>query len=152
MPENFLLKWNDFQENVSKSFGILRNNTFFQDVTLVGDDQKQLSAHKVVLSSCSDYFNTILKQNNHSHPLLCFDGINSSDLNNLLDYIYNGEIQIYQEDLDRFLLIAQRFRLEGLLAAVSDNEAIVKDDEIVHETIEENVKGLGPSVKHNPCP
>ena len=86
MSEKFSLKWNDFQKNVSKSFGILRNNTFFQDVTLVGDDQKQLSAHKVVLSSCSDYFNTILKQNNHSHPLLCFDGIDASDLNNLQIY------------------------------------------------------------------
>ena len=52
--------------------------------------------------------------------------------------------------MERFLQIARRFKLEGLLAADSDNEAIVKDDEIVHETIEENVKGLGPSVKHNP--
>ena len=29
--------------------------------------------------------------------------------------MYNGEVQIFQEDLDRFLNVAQRLKLEGLL-------------------------------------
>jgi len=50
--------------------------------------------------------------------------VNSQDLNNVLDYIYNGEIQIYQDSLDRFLNVAQRFKLEGL---IGDN--ILKQEE-----------------------
>ena len=42
--------------------------------------------------------------------------INFAELNNVIDYIYKGELQIYQEDLDRFLKIAQRLQLEGLLS------------------------------------
>ena len=61
MAEKFCLKWNDFQANVTKSFSKLRNEDDFFDVTLVSNDQQQLSAHKLVLSTCSDYFKTILK-------------------------------------------------------------------------------------------
>ena len=137
MSEKFSLKWNDFQTNVSKSFKDLRNQNHFYDVTLVSSDQKQISAHKVVLSACSDYFQNILKQNSNSHPWLCLDGVTSTDINNMLDYVYLGEVQIYQEDLDRFLDIAQRFQLEGLL---QQNEDENKD--FYNENIDENDKTI----------
>ena len=117
MSEKFSLKWNDFHSNVSKAFGLFRNEDYLHDVTLVSDDHHQVSAHKLVLSACSEYFKNILKNNNKSnaHPLLCLDGISSDDLNNIMDYIYNGEVQIFQDDLDRFLNVAQRLQLEGLM-------------------------------------
>ena len=117
MTEKFSLKWHDFQSNVSTTFSQLRLKSHFQDVTLVSDDHKQISAHRLVLSACSGYFNEILSQNSHSHPLLCMDGINFVEMNNVLDYIYNGELQIYQDDLDRFLQIAQKLQLKGLLSS-----------------------------------
>ena len=51
----------------------------------------------------------------NSHQLLCLDGINFSELNNVLDYIHIGELQIDQEDLERFLQTAQKLQLQGLL-------------------------------------
>ena len=128
MAEKFCLKWNDFQTNITNSFRKLRTAEDFYDVTLVSDDQQQVSAHKVVLSASSEYFNNILKSNKHSHPLLCLSGVNSKDLKDILDYIYNGEIQIYQENLDSFLNIAQRFKLEGLIQQESDNP--MKDENV----------------------
>ena len=110
MSEKFCLKWNDFHSNVSKSFGMFRNEDYLHDVTLVSDDHHQVSAHKLVLSACSEYFKDIFKNNKNpnAHPLLCLSGISSDDLKNIMDYIYNGEVQIFQEDLDRFLSITQR--------------------------------------------
>ena len=115
MTEKLSLSWNDFNQNVSKTFSSLRHQEDFYDVTLVSDDQEQFSAHKVVLSACSDYFGNTLKKNKHTHPLLCLEGVSSSELNCLLDYVYNGQAQLLQEDLDKFLKIAQRFQLKGLL-------------------------------------
>ena len=63
MPEKFDLKWNDFHSNVSKSFGLLRNEDYLHDVTLVSDDYKQVTAHKLVLSACSEYFKNIFRNN-----------------------------------------------------------------------------------------
>ena len=62
MSEKFCLRYNDFQSNVSKSFSTLRNEDLYYDVTLVSDDQKQVPAHKLILSACSEYFRNILKQ------------------------------------------------------------------------------------------
>ena len=44
-----------------------------------------------------------------------YNGVTSSELQSVLDYIYQGEVQVYQEDLDRFLAVAERFQLEGLM-------------------------------------
>ena len=128
MSEKFCLKWNDFDTNVTNSFRKLRNEDDFYDVTLVSSDYKQVSAHRLVLSACSDYFRNILTHSKHSNPLLCLEGITSNEISQVLDYIYNGELQIYQENLERFLVIAARFQLEGLIGGeAGDNFNNSKD-------------------------
>ena len=122
MEEKFCLKWIDFQENTIKTFSKLRKEEEFYDVTLVSDDQKQIMAHKLVLSSSSEYFKHILKSNKHSHPMLCMTGITSVDLENVLSYIYEGEVQIFQENIEKFLNIAQMLKIEGLLSSDTEND------------------------------
>ena len=116
MEEKFCLKWNEFQENTIKTFSNLRQEDAFFDVTLVSDDQRQMMAHQVILSSCSGYFKNILMSNRHSYPMICLIGITSTDLENVLDYIYHGEVQVFQKDIDNFLNIAQRLKLGALLS------------------------------------
>ena len=131
--DKFSLKWNDFPTNVVQSFQQLRHEEDFSDVTLVGDDFKPISAHKVVLSSCSEYFKNVLHNSQkHSHPVLCLEGLGNTDLTNILDYIYNGEVNIYQEDLDRFLTISQRLKLEGL---IGQEETLDKTEDFQEETL-----------------
>ena len=129
MSEKYCLKWNDFHSNIGKSFKSLRYEDDLFDVTLVSDDHSQVSAHRLVLSSCSEYFKNIFKHNKHSHPLLCLEGVTSQDLNNILEYIYNGEIRIYRDYLTRFLDVAQRFKLEGL----REDQKTIKDEEIIDD-------------------
>ena len=104
--------------NVQNSFQNLRKEEDFFDITLIGDDCKHVTAHKLVLSSSSAYFKTVFSKNKkyfQSDAMICLEGLNQSDLNNVLDYIYHGELQIYQHDLERFLGIAERLKLEGLI-------------------------------------
>merc|ERR1712126_134152 len=122
MSEKFNLRFNKYQEHFANNFKRLTSEEDFFDVTLVSDDQKHFSAHKLVLSSCSVYFKNILKQTKHSHPLLCLDGIGSNELNDVLHYIYNGEVDVYQEHIDRFLGIAFRLQLEGLMNNTTSDE------------------------------
>ena len=98
MAEKFNLKWNDFHANASKAFGNLRNESYLQDVTLLSEDFKHIPAHKLVLSACSEYFKRLFQETKQSQPLICLDGVNSTDLQNVLDYVYDGEVKILQED------------------------------------------------------
>ena len=150
MAEKFCLKWNDFQTNVTNSFRKLRTAEDFYDVTLVSDDQQQVSAHKVVLASSSEYFKNILTSNTHSHPMLCLSGVNAGDIKNMLDFMYNGEIQIFQDDLDQFLEIAQRFHLEGLIQNKQEN--YTDTQEFKYEASQEsaNIMDLVPESENEP--
>jgi len=121
--EKFCLKWNDFQSSVISSFKNVRNEEDFCDVTLISDDEVPIKAHKFVLPSSSSFFKHILQKNPHQHPLLYLRGVNSTDLNFVLDYIYKGEVQIFQEHLDSFLNVSQTLKIEGLLSNVIDDAA-----------------------------
>ena len=128
MSEKFSLKWNDFHSNVSKSFSLLRNEDYLHDVTLVSDDHKKVSAHKLVLSASSEYFRDIFKNNQHSHPLICLGRVSNEELQNRMDYIYNGEVQIFQENLERFLGVAKRLKLEGLIGGKQEEYEVEMDN------------------------
>ena len=137
MTQKFCLKWNDFDSNVSKSFGLLRNEEYLHDVTIVGDDNNQVSAHKLVLSSCSEYFKNIFKNNKGSHPILCIDGISLGDIGNIMDYMYHGEVSIFQDDMNRFLGIAQRLQLNGIIENDNATERPREYENIKEETEEQ---------------
>ena len=114
MDEKLCLKWNDFQENVMASFGQMRGDQDFSDVTLACEDQ-EFEAHKLVLASCSPIFKTILgKTKKHQHPLIYMRGLRARDLEAVVDFIYFGEANIFQADLDNFLAIAEELKLKGL--------------------------------------
>ena len=121
--EKYALRWKNFQSNVINSFRNVRVDEHFSDVTLVGDDRALVPAHKLVLASSSDYFKNILKlkQGSNAQLILCLEGVTFADLNNVLDYIYNGEVQIHEQALDNFLRVAERFKLEGLMKVVDSD-------------------------------
>ena len=120
MSEKFCLKWNDFQVNWTKSLSELWNDKEFADVTLISDDKVKFSAHKILLSSCSSVFKFILKGNPHLNPLLYLSGVSSVNLGHILDYIYHGEVNLFQEQLDSFLETAQKLEINGLLGSSAD--------------------------------
>ena len=115
--EKYCLTWNQFQSNVTKALSDLRKDSDFFDVTLVTEDLHHISAHKMALSASSDLFKTILKktQSSSPHPLIYLSGVGAKDLNFVLDYIYHGEVELFQNDVHEFLNVAKRLKIEGLI-------------------------------------
>jgi len=111
--EKFCLRWNDFESNISVAFRELREDKDFFDVTLACDDD-QIQAHKVILSACSPFFRTVLRRNPHAHPLLYLKGVKFSDLQSVLNFMYHGEVNVAQEELNSFLAVAEELRVKGL--------------------------------------
>ena len=115
MSEKLCLQWNDFKENVTSAFGSLREDNHFADVTLACEDGNQLEAHKVILASSSPFFQNILRRNKHAHPMIYMRGVKSEDLVAIVDFLYCGETNIHQENLESFLAIAEELQLKGLM-------------------------------------
>ena len=121
MSEKLCLQWNDFKDVVNTAFGNLRGDTDFIDATLACEDGRQLKAHKVVLAAMSPFFQEILKRNQHPHPLIYLRGLKLDDLKAILDFLYCGEANVFQENLDSFLAIAEEFQLKGLMGQNHDD-------------------------------
>ena len=121
--EKLCLQWNDFKENVSSAFGDLREENEFTDVTLACEDGQQVEAHKVVLIASSPFFLNILKRNKHSHPLIYMRGVKSENLTAMVDFFYHGEANVFQENLDSFLALAEELQLKGLRGNQTEKEA-----------------------------
>jgi len=111
--EKFCLRWNDFESNISTAFRELRDDKDFFDVTLACDDE-QIQAHKVILSACSPFFRGVLRRNPHAHPLLYLKGVKFTDLQSVLNFMYHGEVNVAQEELNSFLAVAEELRVKGL--------------------------------------
>ena len=120
--ERLCLQWNDFKENISSAFGDLRQDKEFTDVTLACEDGQQVEAHKVILASSSPFFLNLLRRNKHPHPLIYMRGLKSEDLVAMIDFLYFGEANVYQENLDSFLAVAEELQLKGLMGSGAEEE------------------------------
>ena len=104
------------------AFRTLREDNDFADVTLACEDGKQVEAHKVILANSSPFFQNLLKRNKHNHPLIYMRGVKSDDLLAIIDFLYCGETNVYQENLDSFLAIAEELQLKGLTGKADDDD------------------------------
>jgi len=124
--EKFCLRWNDFENNISCAFREIRDEKDLFDCTL-SCGAKQLQAHKLILSACSPFFREVFKQNPHSHPLLYLKGIGFDDLKACLNFMYHGEVNVAQDDLNTFLVVAEELKIKGLTQNNGEKEDIKKD-------------------------
>ena len=118
--EKFCLRWNDFESNISAAFKEIREEKDFFDITL-SCGSRQIQAHKLILSACSPFFRTVLKQNPHQHPLLYLKGVEFGNLQSVLNFMYHGEVNVAQEELNSFLAVAEDLRVKGLTQNQSVN-------------------------------
>jgi len=115
--QRFSLRWNNYQSHLVTAFESLMEEKEFVDVTL-GVEGKKLPAHKMLLSACSPYFRELLKGNQCSHPIIVLRDVKYDDLTSLLQFMYNGEVNVAQEQLNSFLKTAESLKIRGL----TDNE------------------------------
>ena len=120
MSEKLCLQWNDFQENIKSAFGNLREDKDFTDVTLACGDGQQVEAHKVVLAASSPFFQKLLGRNKHPHPIIYMTEMKAENLLAIVDFLYRGEANILQKNLDSFLAIADELQLMGLMGKTED--------------------------------
>ena len=112
--KNCVLSKNQHKEASIAAFGNLFHDTDFTDVTLACSENKQVFAHKVILSTCSPFFKKILLKNPHKDMLIYLKGVSHSDLTSVIEFMYLGQTKVSKEGLETFLLAAQELQVEGL--------------------------------------
>jgi len=114
--QQFCLRWNDFQTNMVSSFKDLRDDPSFADVTLACDGET-CKAHKMVLSACSPNFKALLEDHPSKHPVILLKDVPFNHLTAILDFMYTGEVNVFQDQLPAFLKTAEKLQVKGLVEA-----------------------------------
>ena len=136
----FCLKWNEFDTKIGTAFREIRDDKDLLDCTLSCGPQ-QIQAHKLILSVSSPFFRAVFKQNPHTHPLLYLKGISYTDLQAIITFMYQGEVNIAQEDLNNFLLVAEELKVKGLTQSSSEQEQGHSSDVPSHHSDEASPRG-----------
>jgi len=124
--EKFCLRWNDFEQNISSAFRDIRDEKDFFDVTLACDDDSQIQAHKVIIAACSPFFRNVLRKNQtpnqNQNLVLYLKGVKYKELVSVLNFMYMGEVNVAQDDLNSFLAVAEDLRVKGLTQGSGGSE------------------------------
>lgn len=90
----------------------LRKQGSLCDVTLVAEG-RQFPVHKVVLVSSSPYFRAMFNgtMSESSQELVNLPAVQSSALRQLIEYIYSGEVEVTEENVQSLLPAANLLQL-----------------------------------------
>ncbi|XP_044259799.1 uncharacterized protein LOC123008185 [Tribolium madens] len=134
LPQQYCLRWRYHHSNLQTMFSQLLEKEAFCDVTLACEG-RTIKAHKIVLSACSTYFETILSQYEEKDPILIMKDVKYVDIKCLVEFMYKGEINVDHCHLATLLKTAEELKIKGL-AEVSWR------DEDQHNTDSNNVNGV----------
>lgn len=109
----FCLRWTNFQLNMLNVFDRLFKDEQFVDVTIACEG-KLIKAHKMVLSASSSYFQEIFANNPCQHPVVFMKDVALKDLNQVIEFMYKGEINVTKDAINSFLVVAKAFQVRGL--------------------------------------
>ena len=99
--EKYTLTWHTYPDHLRGMMKEMMMSEDFADVNLVTDDKKTVKAHRNILSACSSVFKHILQmETTNNHPVIYMRGIQYSELESILQFMYLGEAKFYEERMD----------------------------------------------------
>nr|XP_053628251.1 zinc finger and BTB domain-containing protein 7A-like isoform X6 [Cherax quadricarinatus] len=107
------LSWNNHSTTFCHTLASLRSKERYTDVTLACDG-KFYPVHKLVLSTCSEYFENMFEHTPCKHPVIVLRDVQYDELEALLSYMYAGVVSVAQTDLARLIKVAELLQIKGL--------------------------------------
>lgn len=111
--QQFCLKWSNHHSNMVDIFGRLLTDEALCDVTLACDGFS-FKAHKLILSASSSFFQNLFLENPCTHPIIILPDLKYIDMKALVDFMYNGQINVSESQLPKLLKAAENLRIKGL--------------------------------------
>ena len=139
--EKYSLTWNSsYSDHLKVVLKEMMTSKDFADVTLVTDDKQQIRAHRNILSACSPVFKNILQiDKNNVYPVIYLRGIQHSEMESIMQFIYFGEARFYEERVREFLQVSKELEIKDLLYGMemnnqpdSNEENIQYDDNVAN--------------------
>ena len=135
-PEKYSLTWHTYSDHLKSMMKELMMNEDTSDVTLVTEDKRQIKAHINILSACSPVFKDFLKREKNSSTVIYLRGIQFSEMESIMQFIYLGEATFYEEKMDEFIAVAKSLEIKEICNAEpeANDEPEIKKEQTDHKT------------------
>ncbi|XP_029712660.2 uncharacterized protein LOC109428579 isoform X2 [Aedes albopictus] len=124
--EHYCLRWHNHQSNLLGVFSQLLQDESLVDVTLACSEGASIRAHKVVLSACSSYFQTLFLDHPTQHPIVILKDVPFAELRTLVDFMYKGEVNVEYCQLPALLQTAESLKVKGLAEMTNQNSTLAE--------------------------
>ena len=108
------LEFDGFDQFFIKALRKVFEANLFPDVTLIGDDEYKIEAHRIILSAHSSVFEKALFESKSTKPTLRLKGFSYQDLSFLMQYLYLGEVSLPFAQASELLKMAKFLRIPQL--------------------------------------
>jgi len=102
------------QTHLNTMFSSLQSTSTLVDVSLICQTGEMVKCHKIVLAAASNLFKRLFVESTGKHPVVILPHIAHSELQNIVEYIYRGEISVGQNNLESFLAAATNLEISGV--------------------------------------
>lgn len=105
---------------------------------------KYFPAHKLVLCSCSKYFEEIFEKAQCKHPFIIINDLDPTEFEALMKYMYRGEVNVTQDRLPALIKAAEALNIKGLAIPDDDIQSSQIDEANMHKVklLENNSKNI----------
>ncbi|XP_063708981.1 uncharacterized protein LOC134837528 [Culicoides brevitarsis] len=114
--QQFCLRWHNHTTSLLSSLPGLLDQSHLTDVTLSAEG-RTIKAHKIILSACSTFFAELFKNLDatpHQHPVIILPGTSFPSIVALMQFMYAGEVNVFEEQISNLLSLAETLGIKGL--------------------------------------
>ena len=135
-----------YYDHLKKMLHEMMTSSHFSDVTLVCEGRKKIRAHRSILCASSPVFRDLLETEHISNqpPIIYLRGVQFSEMEAILQFIYQGETVFHKEKINELLSVARNFEIEDLTESTMEtddlNSNIMENTENVEVSGEEHDK------------
>jgi len=138
--EMFRIRWDGSKKivDLSNSFQNFRDGKELLDVSLVCSNgtggSESLRAHKLLLAAYSPVFKDMFTHSSQNDSCVYLKGVSKDSLSLILDFIYQGSVDVPKSRMTGFLADAHELQIQGLMSDIDTNESITNDKPTANST------------------
>ena len=85
--QDYKLTWVNYSQKLTEAFGKFLTRESLCNVT-ISVNRRSIKAHQAILSACSKWFEEVLMENEHPHPIIILKDVRFEDMKSILKLAY----------------------------------------------------------------
>ena len=120
--QKYFLNWNSYSNHLRSTLHSMLETGDFSDVTLVSEDRKQFRAHRNILAASSPIFRDLLQIQQGNQAVFFLKGVQGSDLESVLQFLYFGEATLYENRINAFLNVSNILEIKEFFKSINGKD------------------------------